>query len=116
MYSRIVGGMLIASGEESVTLIAVPGNVPAPVQIFVPGCRTTPERPGSIVKAIVDGASPLACWYTTAAVPGFTTLNVSRPLPRLLILRTPAAIPRLQSSFARKTCVVSGEIIGYSNS
>ena len=62
MYRRMVGGMLIASGEDKVTLMAVPWNVPAPVHIFVPGWRTTPERPGSMVKVIFDGARPLDCW------------------------------------------------------
>ena len=62
VHADHVGGMLIASGEDSVTLNGVPVEVPAPVQIFVPGWRTTPERPGSMVKVMFDGARPLDCW------------------------------------------------------
>src|ERR1017187_2120107 len=87
MYTRITGGTLMASGDEMVTLRGVPCEVPAPVQIFVPGCRTTPERPGSMVKAMLAGASPLDCLYTRAEFPMATTLKVRRPLPRLLTLR-----------------------------
>ena len=53
--------MLIASGEDSVRLTGVPCCVPAPVQILVPACRTTPLRPGSMVKVSVEGAKPLDC-------------------------------------------------------
>ena len=51
----------MASGEESVTLNGVPCWVPAAVQIFVPACRTTPERPGSMENVMVAGARPLLC-------------------------------------------------------
>src|SRR5450432_1254492 len=112
MYTRIVFGMLIASGDESVTLNGVPCCVPAPVQMFVPGCLTTPDRPGSMVKVMVEGASPLDCRYTSAVPVLVATLYVSRPLPRLLICRVPLATPRLQSSIARKTVVVAGARIG----
>ena len=68
MKMRIVFGILIASGEESVRLIGVPCCVPAPVQMLVPACRTTPLRPGSIVNVMVEGARPLDCLYTSAAL------------------------------------------------
>src|SRR5579862_1426254 len=108
----MTGGMLMASGDDSVMFRGVPEEVPAPVQMLVPGCRTTPERPGSSVKEMLAGARPLDCWYTSAELPGETTAKVRRPWPRLLILRVPEATPRLQSSWARKTCVVSGCRIG----
>src|SRR5450755_4004934 len=104
--------MLMASGDESVTLNGVPDDVPAPVQIFVPGCRTTVDRPGSIVNVMLEGARPLVCDVTSAPVAAVATVYVNLPLPRLLMLRLPAAIPRLQSSIARKTSVVAGIRIG----
>src|SRR4051812_27034664 len=112
MKRRIVFGMLIASGDDSVRFTGVPCCVPAPVHIFVPACRTTPLRPGSIVKVSVEGARPLDCLYTNAALGLAATVYVSRPLPKLLIFSAPDATPRLQSSIARNTCVVSGIRIG----
>src|ERR1051326_3663988 len=108
MYTRITGGMLMASGEDSVIFTGAPVEVPAPVQILVPGWRTTPERPGSMVKVMLAGARPLDCLYTSDEFPGATPAHGSRPFPRLLIFSTPLATPRLQSSCARKTVVVSG--------
>src|ERR1035437_3812237 len=60
-YTRMTGGMLMASGDESVTLSAAPCAVPAPVHMLVPGWGTTPERPGSMVKVTLEGAMPLDC-------------------------------------------------------
>src|ERR1039458_2061090 len=110
---RIVFGILMAFGEESVRLIGVPLCVPAPVQMLVPGCRTTPLRPGSMVKVIVEGAYPLEWLETTPALGLAATVYVSRPAPRLLIFSVPEATPRLQSSIARNTMLVSGIRIGY---
>src|SRR5690242_3838122 len=100
-------GRLIASGDARVTLNGVPVEVPALVQILVPGWRWMPDRPGSMMNVMVEGAMPLATFATRAEpVPG--TLNVRRPLPRLFTLTAAEAIPRWQSSMARNTCVTSG--------
>src|SRR5579863_6624074 len=101
-------GMLMASGEESVMSKGVPWEVPAPVHRLVPGWRTTPERPGSIVKVMEAGARPLDWLYTRAPPVAVDTVNVSLPLPRLLMRSVPEATPRLQLSIARNTAVVAG--------
>ena len=59
MYTRMTFGRLMASLEASVTLNGAPVEVPEPVQILVPAWRTMPLRPGSMVKVMVDGATPL---------------------------------------------------------
>src|SRR5579871_3156475 len=105
MYTWMVLGILMASGEARVTLKGVPFWVPAPVQRLVPACRLTPERPGSIVKVTVPGATPETAWVVNAALV-FETLKVSLPPPRLLIFRLAVAKPRWQGSCARKTAVL----------
>src|SRR5262245_55863924 len=107
MYTWIVLGMLIASGDERLIFSGVPLFVAVPEYRFVPHCRVTFERPGSSVKLIVDGATPLdACATSAALVSG--TLNVSFPLPRLLMRSDAFARPRLHSSTVRNTVVDAG--------
>src|SRR5258708_21047853 len=107
---RMVGGTLIASTDRTFTWTAAPVAVAPPVYRFVPGCRFTPLRPGSIVKLIDDGATPLvACARSAEPVSG--TLKVSLPLPILLIFSGMLATPRVQSSLARETVVVSGAMM-----
>src|SRR5438045_1267089 len=111
MKTRILFGILIASDDARFTLNADPCSTAPPVVRLVPACRTTVDRPGSIVNLIVVGARPLV----TSAIrdaPVFGTLTVKRPLPRLLIFSVPVATPRLHSSTARNTVVVSGCRIG----
>src|SRR5687768_2452902 len=85
----------------------------APVCKLVPGWRETAVRPGSITKLTVAGASPLNTSVTKAVVTE-GTVNVARPPPMLSILRDARAMPLLQLSTARNTCVLSGWIIGAS--
>src|SRR5437667_12085560 len=103
---RIVGGTLIASTDRILTCTAAPVAVAPAVYRLVPGCRITPLRPGSIVKLIEAGATPLVAWANTAE-PVSGTLKVSLPLPILLILSATVATQRLHSSLARNTVVVS---------
>src|SRR5947209_11864753 len=99
--------MLIASDDARLMLKGVPVKVPALVHMLVPGRRRMPERPGSMIKVMVEGAMPAdTCVINAALVLG--TLKVSLPLPRLLILSAAVARPRWHSSMARKTVVVSG--------
>src|SRR5882672_7769927 len=108
MYTRIVLGMLIASGEARLRLSGVPLLVaPPPEYRFVPYWRVTPVRPGSIVKVMVPGVIPvLACAMREASAVG--TLNVSLPLPMLFTCSLTPLCPRLHVSFDRNTAVDSG--------
>src|SRR6516164_8099380 len=96
----------MASFDDSVTLNGVPVEVPAFVQMLVPGWRMMPLRPGSIWKAIVAGTMPLDTLVTRAWL-FVATLNVNLPLPRLFTFRLEVATPRWQSSMARNTTLDS---------
>jgi hypothetical protein len=65
---RIAFGKLMASFDVRITLMGVPPPEPALVNKFVPGWRTTPLRPGSMVNVIVDGATPVFTCDTSAEV------------------------------------------------
>src|SRR6266478_10189406 len=112
MYTRIVSGMLIASGEARLRLSGVPLLVaPPPEYRFVPYCRVTPVRPGSIMNVTAPGVTPVTtCVIREASEVG--TLNVSLPLPRLLIFKVTPPWPWLQLSLDRNTLVDSGCRIG----
>src|SRR2546429_4321942 len=112
MYTRIVLGMLMASGDARLRLSGVPLLVaPPPEYRFVPYWRVTPVRPGSIVKVMVPGVIPvLACAIREASAAG--TLKVSLPLPMLFTCSLTPAIPRPHVSVGRKIAVYSCRRLG----
>src|SRR5664280_2135409 len=112
MNTRIVLGMLMASGEERFAVNGVPLLVAFPEYRLVPYWRVTPARPGSSVNLMDAGATPVVVSAARADVVS-GTLKVSLPVPALPILSVPEASPWLQLSTARKTVVVSGCRMGY---
>ena len=88
MYTRIVGGTLMALGETSWMFTAAPVLLAlAPVYRFVPTVRMTPELPGSMLKVMVAGARPLDVVTSSAADPPeieLGTAKVKRSAPDVI--------------------------------
>src|SRR5438270_13767640 len=119
MYTRRIGGILIASSDASETSTAWPCRFTAPVPVItarlVPAWRVTfVNRPGSIVKVTVDGATPVET-CAVSADETVVTAYVSFPAPMLLTLTAACARPGLQGFVVRNTCVESTDRIGCLN-